>query len=183
MAISEFDEFIRRQNEKKRELGALDIEKELREWRECLKNLYGSIEKYMAAYVESGQAKIDYKSIQLNEEFSGPYEVDQMSLSIGPSVVLFKPVGTMLIGAKGRVDVQGAHGSARLVLVSHKVEKAQQLIDISISFSGAETVPAGKRDHDSIQWVWKLATPAPNMRFIDLDEQTFFNMVLSVGDA
>lgn len=183
MTNADFDNFIRRQQAKTQDAGKLDVEQQLKEWRVYLAALYDAVETFMAGYVSRGQASIRYSKIEINEEFSGPYHVDQMALNIGPSVIAFKPVGTMLIGSKGRVDVQGPHGSARLVLLNSKVSKAQQLIRISVAPTGeSESAPPANAT-EAIEWSWKLATPAPNVRFIDLNEQVFFDMVISVADA
>ncbi|MDR6904071.1 hypothetical protein [Rhizobium miluonense] len=183
MATSEFDDFIRRQQAKRQESAQLDVGRELDEWRKHLSTLYDTVEAYMSAYIREGAATIKYRPIELNEEFSGPYEVNQMSLTIEPSVIQFKPIGTMLIGSKGRVDVQGPQGEARLVLVNRKVSEARELIHIRVSVSGAPPAPPSITTQEPIEWAWKLATRPPNMRFIDLDEATFFNMILMVADA
>jgi hypothetical protein len=41
-----------------------------------------------------------------------------MILKIGRQEIVMTPIGTLLIGAKGRVDVVGPAGRARLVLVN-----------------------------------------------------------------
>ncbi len=185
MATSEFDDFIRRQQAKRQQSAQLDVVRELDEWRKHLSTLYETVEAYMAAYIQNGAATIKYRPIELNEEFSGPYEVNQMTLTIEPSVIQFKPIGTMLIGSKGRVDVQGPQGDARLVLMNRKVSEARDLIQIRVSVNGAPPAPVSpKTDIDEpVEWAWKLATRPPDMRFIDLDEPTFFNMILMVADA
>lgn len=183
MPGSEFDDFVRRQKARSQDASEFDVGRRLDEWREYLAILYRDIEKYMAAYLAKGEATIEYRDVELNEEFSGPYAVPQMSLSIGPSVILFRPIGTMLIGSKGRVDVQGPLGSARLVLIDRKVGKARELFRITISVPD-EPAPAPGSQHDQpVEWAWKLATPAPNIRFTDLDEESFFEMILSIADA
>jgi hypothetical protein len=182
MATSEFDDFIQRQQAKKQQASAFDVGRQLEEWREHLRTLYRTIEDYMSAYIDSGAATIEYRPFEINEEFSGTYKVDQMSLTIAPSVILFEPIGTMLIGSKGRVDVHGPHGIARLVLVNRNISEARQLIRVSASVNGSPKPPVSQ-DDEPIDWAWKLATPAPDMRFIDLDETMFFNMILSVADA
>lgn len=183
MANSDFDNFVRRQQAKKQKAEEFDVGLELDEWRGFLDELYLDVEKFMATYLADGQATISYQKIELNEEFSGPYEARQMSLSIGPSVIVFKPIGTMLIGSKGRVDVQGPYGSARLVLVNRNIRQPRQLIQVSISTPGIPAVSADTQSSEPIEWVWKLVTPAPSMRLIDLSEESFFEMVLSIADA
>ena len=183
MATPEFDDFVRRQQAKKRENNELDVGRQLEEWREYLAILYRMIEDYLAAYINNGAAAIEYRAIEINEEFSGPYKVDQMNLAIGPSTIQFKPIGTMLIGSKGRVDVQGPHGTARFVLMNRMISEPRQLIRISVSVNVPPAPPPVSESDTPIDWAWKLATSPPDMRFIDLDEATFFNTILLVADA
>src|SRR5271156_3774424 len=118
MPKTEFDKFVKRQQTKAQEEGVLDPQAELQQWRDHLDALYEQITKFMKDYIQNGSAKIEYQNIELNEDFVGPYIVRKMFLKIGLSTVTFTPVGTMLIGTKGRVDVQGPLGKTRLSLVN-----------------------------------------------------------------
>ncbi len=180
MAGTDFDRFVQRQTERKQKSEAFDAKRELKEWREKLEQLYASIEDFMAGYIKGGVAKIDFEPIEINEEFSGIYTVNQLILTIGPSAIKFKPIGTMLIGSKGRVDVIGPLGTARFVLVDKNLKHAGQMIRVSVTVEG-EAPP--KEEARAPDWTWKLVSPAPDMRFIDLDQATFFDVILSVADA
>lgn len=184
MSKAEFDKFVRRQQVERSDAENFDPEQQLREWRAYLDVLYKQIETYMAPYVANGAASITLDDIELNEEFSGPYTVPQMLLNIGRSVVTFKPIGTMLIGSKGRVDVQGPRGSARLGLVNKNVTRAQELIRVTVSMHGvSKQPPSSQRANEKIEWAWKIMTLPPDMRFIDLTRDAFFDMIMSVADA
>ena len=136
----------------------------------------------MSKYIQSGRATIYFKDIEINEEFSGPYTAKEMAISFGNSTVSFKPIGTMLIGAKGRVDIRGPHGTARLVLVDKNVSSSRQLIKVRISVGG-ETLNPEPEHSTPPEWTWKLVSPPPEVQFTDLTEDTFFDMLLSVADA
>ncbi len=71
-------------------------------------------------YIRKGEIKSEYRDITLNEENIGSYIARQMILRIGRQQVTMTPIGTMLIGAKGRVDVVGSAGRTRLVLVNSR---------------------------------------------------------------
>lgn len=128
-------------------------------------------------------AEINFEEIELNEEFSGPYKVKAMRLRIGKSVITFKPVGTMLIGSKGRVDVSGPRGESRLVLIDKNVTSARQFVRISVKRGGDAPIDFPVENASSPEWVWKLASPGIAMDFMDLTEDNFFDMVLAVADA
>jgi len=178
---SDFDAFVERQQELRKQPEAFNADKELRRWRQDLANLYKQIEGYLKKYIDGGTATISYSKISLNEEFAGNYEMEKMRLSIGPSIVTFTPVGTMLIGARGRVDVQGPHGRARLVLIGKDVNSARQMIRVAVS----EMPPSPKLlpDPGSIEWTWKISTLPPEMKFIDLTEDAFFDMIVAIANG
>nr|WP_295112408.1 hypothetical protein [uncultured Caulobacter sp.] len=182
MSRADFDNFIERKAKALEESDKLNPQRQIDEWRSFLNTLYRSVSGYMAKYVEAGHAEISSTDIELNEEFSGPYTVQDLTVSFGGSTVNFKPVGTMLIGSKGRVDVRGPHGVARLVLVDKNVSSSRQLIKVRVSIDDKPLRPEPERASPP-EWTWKLVSPPPEMQFTDLTEDTFFDMLLSVADA
>ena len=96
----------------------------------------------------------------------------------------FTPIGTMLIGTKGRVDVQGPSGSTRLNLVNKQVTAARQLVQVTVMRPGdPPPAPPSPEAVKQIEWAWKLSTPPPEMKFIELTRETFLDMILAVANA
>jgi len=180
MSRADFDEFVKRKHANETSEAKFDPKEELAEWLAFLDQLYKTIESFLASYKASEMVRIEFRPISLNEEFSGPYEAKKMLLHIANAVVTFEPIGTMLIGSKGRVDVQGPRGTARLSLVDKNVSGARQLISVSIN---GESPLSTKPKSSQIDWVWKIITPPPEIRFLDLTEDSFFDMILGVADA
>ena|ERR1700677_17424 len=109
MSKSDFDDFVKRQQAQQQDAAAaFNPKQQLDEWLSYLDALYKQIAAYLQDYIKRGTAQIEYRDIPLNEEFIGPYTARQMILKIGPATVTFTPIGTIIIGTKGRVDVQGA---------------------------------------------------------------------------
>ena len=184
MSRSDFDAFVKRQQSEQQEEATFDPKQQLEQWLDYLDVLYGQITEYLQAYIESGAAQIEYRDIMLNEEFIGVYTARKMLLKIGRSTVTFTPIGTMLIGTKGRVDVQGPTGSARLSLINKQVTTARQLIQVTIGrASNPPPAPPPPEAIKQIEWVWKISTPPPEMKFIELTQETFFDVTLAVANA
>lgn len=105
---SDFDTFVKRQQQLAAEAAAevpLDPKKELDEWITRLNALYARIEdEFLKDYIDAGSIRTEIKSIQLNEEFSGPYVAPTMVIHIGLQEIKLIPIGTMLVASKGRVD-------------------------------------------------------------------------------
>jgi hypothetical protein len=184
MSKAEFDAFVRRQQVEEEEKDGFDPEKQLREWLDYLNALYEQIRGYLKSYVENGTARITLRDVQLNEEFAGVYTASELILTIGRSTVTFTPIGTMLIGSKGRVDVQGPLGKARLALVNKEVSNARQLIQITVRVVGDPAPsPLPKQAIKHIEWAWKISTPPPEMEFKELTQSAFFDMILALANG
>ena len=110
MTKSEFDAFVQKQQAEADKVAGFDPKQQLQEWLDYIDLLYKKINDYMAKYIAANTASITYNDMTLTEDFSGSYSIRRMLLKIGRSTVTFTPIGTMLIGSKGRVDVQGPRG-------------------------------------------------------------------------
>ena len=182
MSRADFDALLKRQAAEKSQPDGFDPNKQLEQWQSYLSELYTDIGGYLGEYVTSGKASIVMEDITLNEDFSGPYTVQQMNLRIAGSMVIFEPIGTMLIGSKGRVDVQGPRGSARLSLINRKTTNVRQMIRVRVRI-GNEPEPSPEPDQGPIEWVWKIIKATPDVDFIDLTEDSFFDLIIGVIDA
>lgn len=59
---------------------------------------------------------LEEKPITLNEYRIGSYEASKLILYIGRDTVDIEPIGTIILGAKGRVDVKAGGASFKIVL-------------------------------------------------------------------
>ena len=184
MSKSAFDAFVQEQQTDSEKIASFDPKQQLQEWYNYLDLLYTTITSYMERYISANTASITYDDITLTEDFSGSYSIRRMLLKIGRSTITFTPIGTMLIGSKGRVDVQGPRGGARLFLINKNVSSAQQLVTVRVSRPGAPppALPTAE-DVRAIEWAWKIVAPPPEIRFIDLTEELFFDMILTVANT
>jgi len=179
MIHDKLEELVNQQNTLDNESDVLDPKKQLEEWKYYLDFLYKEIENFMSSYTSKGMATISYDNITLTEDFSGSYSIRRLFLKIGRSTITFTPLGTMFIGSKGRVDVQGPSGGARLMLMNKKVTNTYQLFTPRSSPLG-EPPPALPKVQD-IEWAWKIMPSPPKMDFIDLEKDSFSDMILNVA--
>src|ERR1039458_4083230 len=161
-----FDEFVSQQQETDPETASIDWEKERDEWLRHLDRLYSMVESFLAKYVRSGQIRYEYRPVELNEENIGSYSAKQMVLRIGRQEVDLVPIGTLLIGSKGRVDVRGPAGRAQLLLVNSKVSDPRSLIHVTVGGGKLPSVP--RKPTKEIEWEWKIVTRPPERRFIEI---------------
>lgn len=191
----EFDDFVKRQKPSATTERHIDWGKERNDWIAYLNLLYDKIESFLKPYKDS--IRIEYREIELDEEYIGRYVVKQMILHIGRQEITLSPIGTVLIGFKGRVDVVGSAGKASLALVDKDAVDARSLIQVKVTVGAPKSrqpqvkVTAGtqkspqveEETKTNIEWVWKIVGPPPLIRFIDLNAESFFQLIMDISNA
>jgi len=162
---------------KKKEANKIDWNKRKNEWLIHLNSLYSDIVLWLEDYQGNGDILFNYEPIELNEEHIGIYECKRMKVRITSEEILLEPVGTLLIGAKGRVDVKGKNGTVKLVLVPEK--SAGPKIKVIISAKEQKEKNQKKKEGDE-NLIWKIATPPPVITYTDLDGDSFSDALLEV---
>lgn len=175
-----FDDFVNDQQVDETSGDTEFWKNELHEWLAYLDRLYATIEDYLKPYVEGGTIHIAYRDVEINEENIGLYQARQMLVKIGRQEVLFTPVGTVLFGTKGRVDVEGTAGRARLILTDRSSTRPQIKATIQRGEHIGAPLPAETTD---IDWTWKIATNPPQITYIELTRQTLFDLVMEVANG
>ena len=163
---TDFRAFVKREQAAAADAERVDWAKERDDWLGHLRELYDQIESFLAEYIEAGEIKCDYRDIRLNEEDIGSYSAPEMMLKIGRQEVAMTPAGTLLIGSKGRVDVEGPAGRAHLLLVN--------------SEASGPTIAAPPKE---IKWAWKIATRPPIIRYSELTQESLFQALMEVANG
>src|SRR5260370_37560243 len=127
-----FEDFVKRQQAEKTEHGKFNPAEELDFWLRSLTDLHKKVESYLQKWIEAGGIEIQYRQIALNEEFCGAYEAPMMLIGIGTKQVELRPIGTMLIGSRGRVDVIGTSGRGMISLLNKNATSARQLVQVNV---------------------------------------------------
>ena len=112
----------------------------------------------------------------INEELIGEYKTSSMKIRFKGNEVILDPIGTNLIGAKGRIDMKGSAGIVKFVLVNK--QSSAPMIKVTIQITG-EPVEE-EIENQKIEWDWKIATPPPRIKYIELDEESFFDSLMEV---
>lgn len=180
----DFDEFVKREyaasltaTDKK----PFDPKHELDVWLEHLNSLYATLSEYVREYTDQGLITQEIGKIELWEEFSGKYSAPTMTIKMGLKEVRILPIGTMLIGSKGRADIVGVMGRARLVLLNSKVS-ARQMVSVRIVDASKPSIPKPNEEQE-IEWVWKIVGSPLSPSFVDLSKESFLNAMLQVSDV
>jgi hypothetical protein len=178
---TEFKAFVKREQTAAAEAERVDWAKERDDWLDHLRELYNQIESFLVEYIKAGEIKFHYRDIDLNEENIGSYRAPVMILKIGRQEITMTPVGTLLIGSKGRVDVEGPTGRAHLLLVNSQASGPTMKVRISIG--GNSEPPALEAAPKEIKWAWKIATSPPIIRYIELTQDSLFQVLMEVANG
>jgi hypothetical protein len=176
-----FKDFVQRQQQPRSGDEAIDWSKERDEWLDSLQQLYKSIEEYLCEYIKAGAIKLRDSMIELNEENIGVYKAKRLVIAIGAQEIVFTPVGTLLIGSKGRVDIEGSAGNSRLVLINKNTTHPTQMVRATVRIIPPEGGPTPSPKE--IEWAWKIVSRPPAMRFTELNKETLFEMLMEVSNG
>lgn len=184
MDTKAFDEFVKNQQEASPG-GRIDWDRQRTEWLKYLDDLYARIESFLERYTSSGQIKLDYRPVELNEEYLGTYPSRQMELRIGRQLVRLIPIGTLLIGSKGRVDVTGPAGRGQLVLVDSKAGGPADLFHITVDIVDIGGRPQAKprkppKPTKDIEREWRIAPRPPERSFQAFTKDAFLDLIVEV---
>jgi hypothetical protein len=185
-AGAQFKDFVERQQRPASVADAPDWKKERDDWLGYLQQLYDRIAEYLDEYIKGGSIKLRESTIELNEENIGVYRAKRLSIVIGAQEILLTPIGTLLIGSKGRVDVEGSAGNSRLVLINQNIRQMFRVTVKSIPPGGSlppqepQELPPSPKE---IEWAWKIVSRPPAMQFIELNKETLFEMLMEVSNG
>jgi len=179
MDTNTFDQFVSRQQESGTSVNWAQVRNE---WLGDLDQLYSKIESFLAKYLHSGQIRREYRIISLNEQGIGAYNARQMVLRIGRQEVDLVPIGTLLIGSKGRVDVIGPAGKAEIMLVDGKLDAWRPRVSVTVGAPGKLPVPPSEPPR-RIDWEWRIVSPPPGRRYIEITQESLFQLILEVANV
>jgi hypothetical protein len=85
-------------------------------WQLEVKNLFDEMEKWLESLIQDHLIYFRRQEKSISEEPLGTYGIQSAIISLGKSNVSLEPVGTIIFGSFGRIDVNGPQGSVILRL-------------------------------------------------------------------
>lgn len=180
MSKKEFDSFLKRENDNKR--SSVDWEAEKKKWIENLDILFNDIKSWLKEYVDSQKIIVKLNNIDIFEEALGSYSVQEMTIIVGNKTAKLTPIGTILIGTKGRVDLTGKMGSVRFILAPMDAKGPK--IEITEFTSQEEMIKHTEEQKNKkkslINLVWKITSNPPKIKYSDLNQDSFLQCLMEV---
>jgi hypothetical protein len=177
MSKKHFDEFIYKKIKEKAEEKIIDWNSRRDEWLAYLSQFYNRVENFLDEYQRDGKLSFHYTNKEIFEEHIGSYSAKTLEIKLGSDRIKLEPIGTIVIGAKGRVDLIGANGKIKFVLVDRNSSAPQ--VKFNIWIDGEEHPPEDNEVQD-IELEWKIATPPPRIKYIDFEQDNFFDAIMEV---
>ncbi len=180
MIKDKFEEFISKQKKKSSSI-EIDWDIQRSEWLQHLDLFYESIELFLKPYTENKTIELSFGTKKIIEEYIGEYEAKTAQITIGSNRIKLDPIGTNLIGAKGRVDLIGPNGKIKFVLVNESASAPK--ISVRVWIQGEEPPTNEEEQPKVISWVWRIATPPPKIRYFPLEKESFLDALMEVSNG
>ncbi len=168
MGKDNFDEYLKTHELKKEIKNKIDWEKQKKEWLDHINDFYEKIEILLADYITQNKVEIVYDDMKLTEQYIGEYNSKRLSLKMLDQEVTFTPVGTLMIGSKGRIDMEGSLGKVRFLLA----DREQNNIAVRTRLR--------EKNNDEIIWEWRIATYPSKINLFEINEDTFYDALMEV---
>ena len=185
MQTQDFASFVASQQEPPQNLAAdneLTAEEIRQEWLHNLDKLYAQVAEMLREFVDNGAIRFNFTDVTLHEEELGSYTVKKMEIQIGRKLVVLEPVGTLIVGSKGRVDIIGSAGRTLLLLVRKSAKSAKDLIKIDVSLNSKLISPNPPPSVDE-ESAWKIVQRGIQTSFVDVDKDSFFALLMELSGA
>lgn len=153
---------------------------ELEEWKAALATFFQLVQAYLSEFVEAKRLTLEWRRIVLSEQQVGTYEVPALTIRIGPLEIKVNPVGTFLIGTKGRVDMIGPRGTVRFILVDKDAVRPK--VTVSVRVQGQPMFENTRKDPATITWKWKRVRISP-MTYEELTADSLFEAIKEVASG
>ncbi|MBN3768331.1 hypothetical protein [Burkholderia sp. Se-20378] len=86
-------------------------------WLSEISGLYRQIDGWLKPLIKDDAVKISRGDVQISEKIIGSYQATTLRIKIGGTDILLVPRGTFILGAFGRIDLQGVYGQIERVIL------------------------------------------------------------------
>ncbi len=185
MSTQTFDEFVKKRVDQAKAnsaMHAIDWNRTREDWLRELGALYSKMEEYLKKYTDTGRIQVRRDKVFLSEDHLGTYEVETLAFLIGNEKVVAKPIGALMVGAIGRVDLVGARGRLRIVLLEEGISAIRTRIEIGGKVeedADRSSLPGSAVNKRG----WYIATLPPNVTTTALNEDSFRDAIMELADV
>lgn len=171
----DFEDLLEKHESKSGE--EIDWKERKKEWLSFISQFYSSVELWLNPYKAKGKLSYKYEKTQITEDYIGAYDVNVMIVDFAGQKLTLEPIGTLLIGTKGRIDMEGARGRVQFVLADKNSKGVK--IGVSLSIDGR---PSKGGEDKKPDWTWKIVLrEARKVSYEEFNEENFFDALMEVA--
>lgn len=179
MGKKEFDIFLKKEAQYQKPEVNWSYEK--KNWLANLENLFSDVQTWLREYVDAGKVRLEFNDIDIQEEVLGTYQAKELKIFIGNKMALLTPIGTILIGTRGRADLSGRAGTIKFILADKNATGPK--IEVNV-FTEDNKINEGKsqghKPKTPLNLVWKITSNPPKIDYTDLNQDTFLQCLMEV---
>lgn len=108
--MSNLTEWLQEQKNAAAQTPPFDSIQEKQDYLQAVQELFGNIRRWLNEAETQGLATLQERSTEIEERLLGSYEAPLLSVKLPQGSVSFIPVGRMILGARGRVDLSSPKG-------------------------------------------------------------------------
>ncbi len=174
--FKELEEFLRRQKDTEQKVNG-DLQKE--NFIHATDAFYSRVQDFLIPLVDEGLLAVDFVNSSITADYVGTYDMRTMLIKSGNQRVTIFPVGSAVIGAYGRIDMRGDNGRVTFLWVPRSADRPRAILTMAAGDQRLPQSPSPKGVPPA-ERAWKIATPPPDIRFIDLNPESFSDALMSV---
>lgn len=116
---SELTEFLKKKTEQAQQ-EKTTLEEDKQDWLKTVAEFNEKIISWLKEPIEKGFVSYEIENLSINEYLIGTYQVPSLVITSGNDKIYFKPVGKLVLGFNGRIDVVSFTQSKTLVYIKEK---------------------------------------------------------------
>src|SRR5208282_360059 len=118
-----------KQDEARTRQAELDRPKVIAEWQATVRKLFDTLRSYLSEYEKGKLLSFSHHDVSTSEELLGSYTIPTMEIRAGNATISVTPVGRLILGALGRVDmhVRGKALEREKIILLHTLEQEKAL--------------------------------------------------------
>jgi hypothetical protein len=132
MGLSDFLKSKARNAQAESPLTPMDWQDRKQKWLQRIDDLYGQIRGWLESLEKETILSFIESETTLDEPPLGQYNVKVLTIVIGGQRISFVPKGTLIVGAQGRIDIQGHKGIRTIILSGDKWSIVQRTPNLSL---------------------------------------------------
>ena len=141
---------MKRMTKQSRDSSDVDWDERRLDWLAELEDLYRRMEQHLKPYTDKNEIQIERDVIRLSEDYLGTYDATKLTFRIGHEKISANPKGTLLIGARGRVDLSGSRK-----LVEDRVVRRRRTVSYNqnrqcVHSEGIKSITSARREQSRL---------------------------------